>query len=54
MARTAFNIDIREALAIIGSGLFVFGVWELSHPAAFMCAGALLCTPFIRTMRVTQ
>ena len=39
------NIDfdfIREAIMVIGFAAFVFGVWQIYEPAAWVMGGALL------------
>lgn len=43
--------DIKEALAVIGIGLLVFGIWQIYHPAAYLFAGGVLTIPFINAVR---
>jgi len=40
-----------EALALTGTGLFVFGIWQIYQPAALIVGGLLLMIPFINEMR---
>lgn len=45
------KVELREALAVIGVGLFVFGIWEIYPPAAFIISGLILAAPFIFALR---
>lgn len=38
---------IKEALAVTGLGLFVFGIWQIYPPAASIVSGMVLVTPFM-------
>lgn len=38
---------LQEALAIIGVGLFAFGVWQIYHPAMWLFLGFSAMAPFI-------
>lgn len=43
--------SLREGMAVIGSCLFVFGVWQVYHPAAYILSGIILAAPFIVGLR---
>lgn len=42
---------VQEGLAVIGAGLFVFGVWQIYPPAAFISLGIALLAPFMYSLR---
>lgn len=42
---------LQEGLAVIGIGLFVFGVWQIYPPAALISAGLALVAPFAYSLR---
>jgi hypothetical protein len=41
----------QEVCAIIGTGLFVFGIWQVYHPAAYILSGSILAAPFVLNLR---
>jgi hypothetical protein len=38
---------LQEALAVIGLGLFAFGVWQIFPPLCFILVGITLAAPFV-------
>ena len=48
------RIEPKEALALIGLGLFVFGIWQIYKPAAYIAAGSILMIPFVQAVRSSQ
>ena len=51
LTKVRANIDTKEALAVIGAGFFVFGVWQIYPPAAHICAGITLIIPFAMSVK---
>ena len=45
-------IEPAEALAVIGAGLFIFGIWQIYHPAAYLVTGIVLVLPFVNAVKV--
>jgi len=48
------TINPTEALAVIGIGLFVFGIWQIYSPAAYLVTGSVLMVPFVNAVRSGQ
>ena len=42
---------LQEGCALLGVGLFVFGVYQIYPPAAYLVGGIVLATPFALSMR---
>lgn len=45
------TLILQEALAVIGMGLFAFGVWQVYKPAGVMVLGLFMMAPFALSLR---
>lgn len=41
----------QEVCAIIGTGLFAFGLWQIYRPATYLFIGFVLLAPFVNSLR---
>lgn len=46
--------NIKEALAVIGVGLFSFGLWQIYPPSACLFLGAVGMTPLTVSLRTAK